>query len=39
MSKVVIQESKNYELETVIDKINAAVELLGGWDKFVKPQD
>lgn len=39
MSKVIIQECKNYELETVIAKINAAVELLGGWDKFVKPKD
>ena len=39
MSKVIIQECENYELETVIAKINAAVELLGGWDKFVKPQD
>jgi len=39
MSKVVIQECKNYELETLIEKINAAIEILGGWDKFVKPQD
>ncbi len=39
MSKVVILECKNYELETVIERINAAVEILGGWDKFVKPQD
>lgn len=37
MSKVVIQECKNYDLEAVIEKINAAVEILGGWDKFVKP--
>lgn len=39
MSKVIIQECKDYELETVIGKINAAIEMLGGWDKFVKPQD
>ncbi len=39
MSKVIIQECKDYELKTVIEKINAAVEMLGGWDKFVKPQD
>jgi len=39
MSKVVVQECKNYDLETVMEKINAAVEILGGWDKFVKPQD
>lgn len=39
MSKVIIQECRNYEAETVMAKINAAVEMLGGWDKFVKPQD
>lgn len=39
MSKVIIQECKNYELETVMEKINTAVKILGGWDKFVKPQD
>jgi len=39
MSKVIIQECKNYDVETVIAKINAAVEMLGGWDKYVRPQD
>jgi len=39
MSKVVIQECSNYELETVTQKINAAVDMLGGWDQFVKPND
>jgi len=39
MSKVIVQECKNYELENVIEKINSAVEILGGWDKYVKPQD
>lgn len=39
MSKVIIQECKSYDLESVIKKINSAVEILGGWDKFVKPQD
>jgi len=39
MSKVIIQECKNYELETLMEKINTAVEMLGGWDKYVKPQD
>lgn len=39
MSKVVLQECKNYDLETMIAKINAAIDLLGGWDQFVKPQD
>jgi uncharacterized protein (DUF362 family)/NAD-dependent dihydropyrimidine dehydrogenase PreA subunit len=39
MSKVIIQECKNYELEMVMERIIAAVEILGGWNKFVKPQD
>ncbi len=39
MSKVIIQECINYELETVMEKINTAVNILGGWDRFVKPQD
>lgn len=39
MSKVIIRECKNYELETLIEKINGSVEMLGGWDKFVQPQD
>jgi uncharacterized protein (DUF362 family) len=39
MSKVVIQECKSYDIEPMIEKINNAVEKLGGWDKFVKPQD
>ncbi len=37
MSTVVIRECKSYELENVIKKINSGIELLGGWDKFVKP--
>ncbi len=37
MSTVVIQECKSYELEPMIAKINAGIELLGGWDRFVKP--
>jgi uncharacterized protein (DUF362 family)/ferredoxin-like protein FixX len=39
MSKVVIQECIDYDLAAVTAKINAAVEILGGWDRFVKPQD
>ncbi len=39
MGKVIVQECTNYEVETVMEKINAAVDILGGWDKFVKPQD
>lgn len=37
MSKVIIQECKKYELEALIGKINAAVDILGGWDKYVRP--
>lgn len=39
MSQVIIQECNLYEFEPIIEKINTAVELLGGWDKYVKPQD
>lgn len=39
MNKVIIQECDNYEIDNLMAKINAAVELLGGWDKFVKPHD
>lgn len=37
MSKVVIKECENYDLEKVIEKINSGIEFLGGWDTFVKP--
>lgn len=37
MSKVIIQECKDYTLENVIQKINDGIERIGGWDKFVKP--
>lgn len=37
MSKVVINECENYNIENVIKKINSGIELLGGWDAFVKP--
>lgn len=37
MSTVVVQECKSYELDRVIAKINSGIELLGGWDRFVKP--
>lgn len=39
MSKVILQECNNYKPERVIEKINAGVEILGGWDQFVKPGD
>lgn len=39
MSKVVLQECKTYQVESIAEKINAAIDLLGGWSAFVKPQD
>ena len=36
MSKVIIQECKDYSPDDVIDKINSGIEKLGGWDIFVK---
>jgi len=37
MSKVVINECENYNIENVMEKINSGIKLLGGWDAFVKP--
>ncbi len=39
MSKVVIQECKDYLIEDLINKINNGIEKLGGWDNFIKPKD
>jgi len=39
MSKVIIQECTEYNVDKVIKKINKGVELLGGWNKFIKPMD
>ncbi len=36
MSKVIIQECKDYSVDDIIVKINNGMERLGGWDKFVK---
>lgn len=36
---VVIQECGSYDIEPVMAKVNAAVDLLGGWERFVKPHD
>lgn len=36
MSKVIIQECKDYIVDDIIVKINNGIERLGGWDKFVK---
>jgi uncharacterized protein (DUF362 family)/NAD-dependent dihydropyrimidine dehydrogenase PreA subunit len=37
MSKVIIQECKDYSLENITGKINDGIEKIGGWDNFVKP--
>lgn len=37
MSDVVIMECQSYDVDKVINKINAGMEQLGGWDKYVKP--
>lgn len=37
MSKVIIQECKDYTIEDITAKINNGIEKLGGWDRFVKP--
>lgn len=39
MSKVIIKECKDYSLDSLMEKINDAIELFGGWNKYVKPQD
>lgn len=39
MSKVIVNECKNYDLQNVIAKVNDGVERLGGWSNFVKPGD
>lgn len=37
MSKVVIKECKDYNLENIIEKLNSGIELIGGWESFVSP--
>jgi len=37
MVKVVINECEDYNLSDLSEKINNGIELLGGWDAFVKP--
>ena len=39
MSKVIIQECKSYDLDSLIEKLNSGMGKIGGWDKFVKPND
>ncbi len=37
MSKVVIKECENYNTHNLMEKLNSGMNLLGGWDSFVKP--
>jgi len=39
VSQVIIQECSSYDLDLLIKKINDGIEMIGGWDKFVKPKD
>lgn len=39
MSKVIIQECKSYNLDSLITKINDGIDKLGGWNKFVRKGD
>lgn len=39
MSQVAILECSQYDLDSVIEKINSGVASLGGWEQFVKPND
>lgn len=39
MAKVVIQECREYESHSLMQKINGGIERLGGWDLFVHPGD
>lgn len=39
MSKVIIQECKDYGLDNLISKINSGMEKIGGWRLFVRPGD
>jgi len=35
MSKVVVQECKNYDIGRIEEKISQGMEFLGGWNKFL----
>lgn len=36
MSKVIIQECKDYSMDNLMGKLNDGIERLGGWDSFIK---
>jgi uncharacterized protein (DUF362 family)/NAD-dependent dihydropyrimidine dehydrogenase PreA subunit len=37
MSKVIIKECEDYNTNSVIEKLNSGMALIGGWQAFVKP--
>ena len=39
MSTVALLECKSYDINFVMEKVNAGVDSLGGWDRFVHPHD
>jgi len=39
MSKVILLECKDYEIDNLIAKINGGIEKIGGWEAFVRPGD
>lgn len=39
MSKVIIQECKDYGLNNLISKINSGIEKIGGWNSFLRSGD
>ena len=39
MTEVIIQECREYGLDTLMQKLNEGIEKLGGWEAFVHPGD
>lgn len=37
MSKVVVMECPDYEINLLMDRINKGVDLIGGWDSYIRP--
>lgn len=37
VSKVALMQCNEYDLELIIKKINEGIEILGGWEKYIKP--
>ena len=39
VSKVILKECKNYDLENLVRIINESMEQLGGWNKYIQSGD